>query len=126
MNPSSVLSGGAGNARMALDAELRTHLKGCMDEIFDAVPKILGRPFPASLATADKILKSTERNPGGKPSMLLDWERKAPMELEVILGNPIRIARTQGVELPRLQTLYALLKMAQTRRQEEEQPVAKL
>jgi ketopantoate reductase len=34
------------------------------------------------------------------------------MELEVILGNPIRIARAHGIQMPRLQTLYALLKSA--------------
>ena len=51
--------------------------------------------------------------------MLLDWEAGRPLELEVILGNPIRIARRKGVEMPRLQSLYALLKMAETRRDEE-------
>lgn len=50
--------------------------------------------------------------------MLLDWEGGRPMELEVILGNPVRIARRHGVEMPRLQTLYALLKSAQGRRDE--------
>jgi 2-dehydropantoate 2-reductase len=121
MNPSAVLSGGTGNARMSLDPELRIHLKGVMEEIFAAAPSILGRPFPESLATPEKILKSTERNKGSKPSMLLDWEAGRPMELEVILGNPVRIARSKGVEMPRTHSLYALLKMAQTRRKEEDQ-----
>ncbi|KDN53060.1 ApbA-domain-containing protein [Tilletiaria anomala UBC 951] len=118
MNPSAVLSGGTGNARMSLDAELRRHLQGVMDEIFAAAPSILGRPFPNSLATPEVILKSTERNTGSKPSMLLDWEADRPLELEVILGNPVRIARSKGVEMPRTQSLYALLKMAQTRKEE--------
>jgi 2-dehydropantoate 2-reductase len=118
MNPSAVLSGGVGNANMVRDPELRHHLKACMDEVFDAAPKILGAPFPPKLATPEQILKSTERNTGGKPSMLVDWENGRPMELEVILGNPVRIARRHGVEMPRLQTLYALLKSAQGRRDE--------
>ena len=60
------------------------------------------------------------------------------MELEAILGNPvsvielrkrrrlmevgaqIRIARKKGLEMPRLQSLYALLKMAAMRRTEEQ------
>ncbi|KAF2404805.1 2-dehydropantoate 2-reductase [Trichodelitschia bisporula] len=116
MNPSAVLSGGVGNADMVLDEELRRHLKGCMDEVFLAAPMILGRPFPEKLALPEAILKSTERNKGGKPSMLLDWEAGRPMELEVILGNPVRIARRHGVEMPRLQSLYALLKSAQRQR----------
>lgn len=118
MNPSAVLSGGLGNATMVRDPDLREHLKGCMDEVFAAVPAILKREFPPSLAKPEKILASTERNVGAKPSMLLDWEAGRPMELEVILGNPIRIARAHGVEMPRLQTLYALLKSASKAREE--------
>lgn len=117
MNPSAVLSHGAGNAEMALDPELRIHLKGVMEEVLDTAPKVLGRPFPQSLATPDAILKSTERNTSGKPSMLIDWEKGSRMELEVILGNPVRIARAKGIEMPRLQSLYALLKMAQRKRE---------
>ncbi|KAK4044322.1 ketopantoate reductase PanE/ApbA-domain-containing protein [Parachaetomium inaequale] len=112
-NPSAVLSGGLGNADMVRDAELRAHLAGVMREIWEAVPKILGRGFPGYMATPEKILKSTERNVGSKPSMLLDWEGGRPMEVEVILGNPVRIARARGVEMPRLQSVYALVRSLQ-------------
>ncbi|KAK4055195.1 hypothetical protein OIV83_000475 [Microbotryomycetes sp. JL201] len=121
MNPSAVLSGGTGNSRMSLDSELRRHLAGCMNEIFETAPKVLGREWPEKLkkADAERILKSSERNTEGLPSMLLDWQAGRPMEIEVILGNPIRIARKKDIEMPRLQTLYALLKMAAVRRTEE-------
>ena len=112
-NPSAVLSGGRGNADMSRDAELRAHLAGVMREIWAAAPQVLGRAFPASLAGPERILRSTERNVGSKPSMLLDWEAGRPMEIEVILGNTVRIARARGVEMPRLQTVYALLRSAQ-------------
>ncbi|KAI5464773.1 ketopantoate reductase PanE/ApbA-domain-containing protein [Mariannaea sp. PMI_226] len=120
MNPSAVLSGGRGNADMVADPELRRHLEGIMWEIRDAVPRILGRPFPDSMAAPDKIIASTARNKGARPSMLLDWTAGKPLELEVILGNPVRIARERGVEMPRLQTLYALLRSAQFMRKEAE------
>jgi 2-dehydropantoate 2-reductase len=119
MNPSAVLSGGVGNSDMVMDPELRIHLKACMDEVFVAAEKILGRPFPEKLAKPEVILKSTERNKGGRPSMLVDWEAGRPMELEVILGNPVRIAKRHGVDVPRLQTLYALLRSAQKQRDEK-------
>ena len=96
-----------------------------MEEIRAAAPRILGRPFPPDLAGAERILRSTERNVGGRPSMLLDWEAGRPLEIEVILGNPVRIARAKGVELPRLQTLYALLKSMQTLRESEKKGAAK-
>ena len=44
--------------------------------------------------------------------MLLDWEAGRPMELEVILGNPVKIARAKGFDMPRLQSMYALLKVS--------------
>lgn len=103
---------------MVMDPELREHLRGCMEEVFHAASVVLGGPLPAHLATAEQILKSTERNTGGRPSMLVDWERGSRMELEVILGNPIRIARENGVNMPRLQVMYSLLRMAQVRRDE--------
>ncbi|KAI8962664.1 2-dehydropantoate 2-reductase [Daldinia sp. FL1419] len=117
-NPTAVLSGGRGNADQLTDPELREHVRGIMGEIWNAAPKILGKPFPDNLARPDKIISSTERNAGARPSMLLDWEAGRPMELEVILGNPIRIARKAGVDMPKLQTLYALLRSMQKVREE--------
>ena len=122
MNPSSVLSGGAPNNVMSLDPELYRHLKGVMEEVLETAPKILGTPLPKEFATPEAILRSTQKNTSGsKPSMALDWEQGKRMELEVILGNPIRIARERGYEMPRLQSLYALLRMAQERREAEKE-----
>lgn len=112
MNPSAVLSGGIGNADMVLDPELHMHLKSCMEEVFRAIAVIFKREVPPNLAKPEDILTSTSRNKDAKPSMLLDWQGGRPMELEVILGNPIRIAGENGVDMPRLQTMYALLKSA--------------
>lgn len=118
MNPSAVLSGGSTNNVMSTDPELYRHLKGVMDEVLDTAPKVLGTPLPKEFATPEAILKSTQKNTSGsKPSMLLDWEKGSTMELEVILGNPIRIAREKGLEMPRLQSLYALLRMAHENRE---------
>lgn len=117
MNPSAVLSGGSGNQEMSLDPELSRHLAGVIKEVLDTAPKVLGKPLPPKLATAEQILNSTRKNSSGsKPSMWMDWEKGAKMELEVILGNPIRIAREKGIEMPRLQTMYALIKAAQENR----------
>ncbi|KAF3913471.1 hypothetical protein AA313_de0205343 [Arthrobotrys entomopaga] len=117
MNPSSVLANGATNAAMARDTEMSIHLKAVMEEVLNTAPKILGCPFPAEFATSDRIISSTSKNDSGsRPSMWGDWESGRPMELEVILGNPIRIAKEKGYDMPRMQSLYALLKMAQSNR----------
>ncbi|CAR28526.1 ZYRO0F06028p [Zygosaccharomyces rouxii] len=48
-----------------------------------------------------------------KPSMCVDHEKGQLMELEVILGNPLKIARENGVQTPVLSMLYYLLVMVQ-------------
>ena len=120
MNPSSVLSGGCGNQEMSTDPEVSLHLLGTINEVLDAAPKILGKPLPSGLATAEQVVNSTKQNSSGSmPSMWADWEKGTKMELEVILGNPIRIARKNGIEMPRLQTMYALLRKMQEKRDSE-------
>ena len=121
MNPTSVLSGGTSYPTMTQDPELSRHILATMQEVFDAAAKILGRPLPKSFASPSLILRSAQRNTEGSvPSMQFDWQRGKVMELEVILGNPMRIARDHGIDMPRLQTLYALLKMAQENRRQAE------
>lgn len=54
-----------------------------------------------------------------KPSMCVDHEKGQLMELEVILGNPLKIARNNGVQTPVLSMLYYLLVMVQGRLREK-------
>ncbi|KPI38221.1 uncharacterized protein AB675_1104 [Cyphellophora attinorum] len=117
MNPSSVLSGGAPNVDMSLDEEMSRHLIGVMQEVIDTAPKVVGIEMPKEFATAEQILASTKKNDSKSiPSMQQDWAKGAKMELEVILGAPIKLARAKGIEMPRLQSIYALIKMKQKRR----------
>ncbi|PVH76346.1 2-dehydropantoate 2-reductase [Cadophora sp. DSE1049] len=127
MNPSAVLSGGSTNNEMSMDPEMYIHLKGVMDEVLATAEKVLETPLPKEFASSEAILKSTQKNTSGsKPSMLLDWEQGKKMELEVILGNPIRIARAKGFEMPRLQTLYALLRKAEENRGQSQSKSSRL
>lgn len=47
------------------------------------------------------------------PSMLLDAQNGLPIEVEVILGEVVRLAKEVGVDVPRIETLYALLAIIQ-------------
>lgn len=119
MNPSAVLSGGAGNRELALDPDLAEHATGVMNEVLAVAPVVLGKPLPDWLATPEQVLESVSKNmTGSRPSMWQDWEAGRRMELEVILGNPVRMAKEKGMEMPRVQSMYALLKKAQQKRAE--------
>ncbi|EMC98615.1 hypothetical protein BAUCODRAFT_21996 [Baudoinia panamericana UAMH 10762] len=48
--------------------------------------------------------------PGIEPSMLVDVLNGRRMEVEAIVGHPVREAKRLGVSVPRLETLYALAK----------------
>lgn len=120
MNPSSVLSGGLTSSEMVSNPELRVHLEACMQEVFTAAHRIFKIPsFPPHFATIDQLLDST-RKAGThsiiKPSMLVDWENNRPLEIEAILGIPIRIAARAGVKLERIQSMYAFLSLWQRSR----------
>lgn len=54
-----------------------------------------------------------------KPSMLVDVEKGNPIELEVILGNLLVVARELKVETPTLNILYHLLKATQFKLKED-------
>ena len=111
-NVTGVLAGGIGNATQVKDPLLRMHLYACMNEVFDAAPQIFGEPLPDKFSSPEKVIRANEHNTNGFPSMVLDWKAGRPMEIDVILGNPLLIASRHNVEMPRLQTMYALLHSA--------------
>jgi len=50
-----------------------------------------------------------------KPSTMLDYVAGKPLEVEPIWGEPLRRARAKSVPAPRLEALYARLKMLSPR-----------
>jgi 2-dehydropantoate 2-reductase len=53
------------------------------------------------------------------PSMCVDRRKNQLLELEIILGNPLKVARRNNVDTPILSTLYPLLKMTQFKIKEQ-------
>ncbi|KAA1112027.1 hypothetical protein PGT21_020419 [Puccinia graminis f. sp. tritici] len=105
---------------MVKSPQLRSHLKGCMEEIFKAATKIFKiKRFPAKFASIQRILESTERagkQSTIKPSMLVDWELGRPLKIKAILGFPIQIAACAGVKLAWIQSMYTFLTQLQLAR----------
>ncbi|NEP86999.1 MAG: putative 2-dehydropantoate 2-reductase [Okeania sp. SIO2C2] len=64
-----------------------------------------------------KMLDHTEKMKPYLTSMKLDYDRKKPLEIEAILGNPLRMAKEYGVDLPMISLLYRQLKFLDFRNQ---------
>ena len=61
--------------------------------------------IPATLA---KMMANTATMGPYRPSMLVDYQNKLPLEVEAILGEPVRRANTLGVPVPTMETQYRL------------------
>ncbi len=62
------------------------------------------------------MLERTRRMEPYKTSMLLDFEAGRPMEVEAIVGEPVRIAEKHRLSVPTLYTIYKLLRFLNERR----------
>lgn len=86
-------------------------IRGVLAEVC-AISKALGYESVNEEAVEKSLemIKGRIGTKGIEPSMLVDalWSRR--MEVEVILGNPVRVAKELGIEVPRMEMLYALAK----------------
>lgn len=66
-----------------------------------------------TIQDAEKQLAWVRAKVGSKgiePSMLVDVLNGRRMEVETILGNPVRVAKGLGIDVPRMEMLYGLTK----------------
>jgi 2-dehydropantoate 2-reductase len=59
-------------------------------------------------AMLDKMMANTATMGAYRPSMLVDYENKLPLEVEAILGEPVRRAQALGVAVPTIESQYRL------------------
>ncbi len=108
-NPLSVLCGGADTKEMMESEPIVTLAIDTMKELM-ILAALSGHQV--NISVIDSILTDTRAMAPTITSMLQDYENKRPLEVEAILGNAVRLARRTGVPTPRLDTLYALLQLA--------------
>ncbi len=93
-------------------AECKPFLLAGMAELA-ALGAAIGCPIEES---GEDRMAVTARLGPFKTSMLQDVEAGRPIELEAMLGAPIELARRAGVQVPTLETLYAMTRlMAESR-----------
>ena len=104
----------ADTAVILADPELRTTAVEIMKEVI-AAAKVNGVDLDECLV-ADLIGK-TEIMGHYKSSMQIDFEAGRPLEVEAILGEPVRRAQQKGFSAPRMHMLYALVRRMDQLRQ---------
>jgi 2-dehydropantoate 2-reductase len=112
-NGLSILAGGLDTAAILANEALYRVTLGLMNEVIDAANKC-GHALES--AAAFEQIKRTEKMSAYKPSTLLDWEAGKPLEIEAIWGEPLGRAAAAGVNTPRLEMAYALLKALDAKR----------
>jgi len=88
----------AGLARLARTLMVETGTAGRADGCAIDVPAMVERMF--AYTTGMKPYR---------PSMLIDYENRTPLEVEAILGEPVRRAAALGVPVPTMETQYRLV-----------------
>lgn len=106
-NGLGVAGGGADTAVVLADRDLKAAAVGLMEEVLAAAradgveidPDFIGR-----------MIDATTTMGAYRSSMQVDWEAGRPLEVEALLGEPLRRARADGIATPRLELLYGLVK----------------
>lgn len=111
-NPVSVLAGCLDTGMICADPLLDELCGDLMREVC-AAARACGKELPAGIVESN--LNYTHGFPPYKTSMLLDYENKRPLEVEAILGSIVSRAAEKGAEIPRLRTIYALLRSVNRR-----------
>ncbi len=115
-NPLSVLCGGADTREMMESEQIVSIATNIMKEIL-VLAALSGHRINSSVINS--IITDTRAMAPTRTSMLQDYERKRPLEVEAILGNTVHIARRNNVSTPHLDTLYALLKLCDSKNRTE-------
>ncbi|KAH8805396.1 2-dehydropantoate 2-reductase [Xylogone sp. PMI_703] len=85
------------------------YVRSVMKEIV-TLARALGYVEVNEAIAESQLNRALNREKGIQVSMLADALDGRSMEVEAILGNPVRIARSIGVETPQLEVLYILTK----------------
>ena len=104
-NGMCVVEGCTTNVLMA-DPRTRAQCAAIMNEVL-AIAAAQGRRIHPSFVEA--MLADTAKMAPYKPSMLLDYERGQPLELDAIYRRPLAAAAAAGVQCPETRALYARL-----------------
>lgn len=105
-NPVSALTR-ATLAEMAADPATAVLLQGLMEEVA-TVARNLGLELGGWLERRQQGAAAVGEH---KTSMLQDLEAGRPLEVEALVGSVVELGRRQGLQLPRLEAIYACVRL---------------
>lgn len=108
-NPICVLANNADTQQVMHSPELKCMVYKIMLELCE-IAKAEGVELSAE--APQQMLEFTENFSAYKPSMLQDFCAGRNLEVEGIIGDPLRCADAHGIEAPYLRAVYALIKLA--------------
>lgn len=103
-NPISVLAGELNTAEILMDPETRYWIRDAMSEV-QLLAATQGYELTDDLIEGVIIATQARENPA-LTSMLLDFQAGRTMELEAILGNALKFAQENNVEVPLMTDHY--------------------
>ena len=118
-NGLSVAAGGIGTQAIIDDAALRATAERAMREVIAAGnADLTARGSASRISEAEmvgRMFALTESMGDYRTSMAIDYVQGQPLEVETILGQPVRRALELGVATPTMDALYALVRAADLR-----------
>ena len=106
-NGISISKGGVDTAAILEDESLLSLAQALMAEVIQVANK-LGCNLSTSLI--DYNIKETKSMGPYRPSSMIDFIEGRPVEVEAIWGNPVRVGRSVGVEIPKMEAMYDSIK----------------
>ena len=105
-HPASILFETPNHAELLEKTGARSMIMGVIDELL-FLASAQGCSFPQDFR---EHTMETMIQPTSAPStMYQDYAARRPLEIETFLGSPIKLAQDAGVQVPRIETIYALL-----------------
>ncbi|KAK5170989.1 uncharacterized protein LTR77_004133 [Saxophila tyrrhenica] len=110
-NPICALTLSRDAAFLASDSSANKVIEDVMLEVVAVAQKLgYGKISPAAAGEQLKRAEGRVGTKGIEPSMLVDVLNGRRMEVDAILGSPVRVAKSVGIDVPRLELLYGLMK----------------
>lgn len=105
-HPASIIFETANHAELLEKVGVRALVSGVLDEML-TLAQAQECTFPANFR--ETAIQEMTRPQETNSTMWMDYEARRPLEIETYLGAPLKLAKESGVDVPRIETLYATL-----------------